>query len=80
MMNKNTFEQDWKVCFDSFKALSTVTQQVIRNGAVNSMIRRGCEEIGSSDQSHCIFSAWKCAGRDWNQVVINYFEEFAARC
>jgi hypothetical protein len=44
---------------------------IIRNLACNRMIQRGCEEIGSSDINHTVYSMW-C---EWERTKSQYPSE-----
>jgi hypothetical protein len=49
----------WKKAMDWWE--NSPHRQIIRNLACNRMIKRGCEEIGSSDINHTVYSMW----REW---------------
>ena len=71
MNNNNAFETSWKQCFSEYKLLSQALQQILRSCSVQHLIDRGCEEVGSSDVSHELFSMWNCSEKNWEKVVIN---------
>ena len=70
---KNTFEQDWKEAFDSYKNLPEESRMMLRGGAADALIERGAEEVGSSDVNHELFSEWKINDRSWDKVLKYYY-------
>ena len=79
-MNNDTHYAEWNEAFQSFKLLGKYIQSILRNCAVQHMIERGCEEVGSSDTTHELFSMYRIGRKSWQQVVINEFEDFARKC
>ena len=75
-MNNITNDQ-WDICFEAFHKLEPETRNILRNCAVNHLIADGCEEVGSSDTNHELFSMWKISGRNWMQALQDEFEAFA---
>lgn len=76
-MNNETHYAEWNEAFHSFKLLSKDIQSILRNCAVQHMIERGCEEVGSSDVNHELFSMYRTGRKSWQQVVIDELEDFA---
>lgn len=77
MKANHTDHYQWDLCFDAFHALEPETRNILRNCAVNHLIADGCEEVGSSDTNHELFSMWKISGRNWMQALQDEFEAFA---
>lgn len=76
-MNNETHYAEWNEAFHSFKLLGKDIQSILRNCAVQHMIERGCEEVGSSDVNHELFSMYRTGRKSWQQVVIDELEDFA---
>lgn len=68
-------ELPWDLFRHSWGELGVITQICLRRAAVNALIARGAEEVGSSDISHELFSRYRRHGGDWNQVVSEYADE-----
>jgi hypothetical protein len=72
MMNNNmTHEQVWNECFTQFKKLDGLTQQILRRSAVQHLVDRGFEEVGSSDTNHSLFGMWEAANGDWQKAIMH---------
>jgi alpha-ketoglutarate-dependent taurine dioxygenase len=69
----------WNECFASFRLLSNEVQQLLRRCAVNHLVEKGAEEVGSSDTSHELFYLWKINQRSWESVVMDEFRNFCDR-
>lgn len=69
----NTFEQDWKEAFETYKNLPQGTKMMLRRGAADALIGRGAEEVGSSDTNYELFSEWKINNRSWDKVHDYYY-------
>lgn len=79
MKNEGTeYFADWNQCFHSFNLLSPNVQNILRNSAAARLIRDGAEGVGSSDRNYMILAMWKEGQRDWNNVMLNAFEDFLA--
>ena len=76
-MNNDTHYAEWNEAFHSFKLLGKDIQGILRNCAVQHMIESGCEEAGSSDINHELFSMYRIGRKSWQQVVIDELEDFA---
>ena len=66
----------WEICFEEFRKLEPETQHILRRCAADHLIADGCEEVGSSDTNHELFSMWKIAQRNWMQALQDEFEAF----
>lgn len=56
-MTQKQRDQRWKKAMDWWT--NSPLSQTIRDVACNRMIRRGCEEIGSSDMNYAVYSLWE---------------------
>jgi hypothetical protein len=72
-MNNN----NWKVCFEQFHAMSDLAQHALRRCAADHLVARGFEEVGSSDVSHELFAMWRYADNNWNKAFIIEVNAFA---
>ena len=61
-----TTKARWKKAMDWWKNSSDSI--LIRKAACDKMIQRGCEEIGSSDVNHEVYSMWQ----DWERSKDQY--------
>lgn len=66
-MNHNEI---WDECFSQFNLLGGLTQGMLRKWAADFLLRRGFEEIGSSDINHSLFGMWEAAGGDWQKAIL----------
>lgn len=78
MENQDQVFASWNEAMHSFKLLSPSMQQILRRCATERLVDSGCEEVGSSDCNAELVAMWRIGGRNWNQVVLNEFEAFAA--
>lgn len=65
-MNNET----WNECFSQFNLLGSLTQNLLRKWAADFLVRRGFEEIGSSDINHSLFGMWEAAGGNWQKAIL----------
>ena len=77
MNNNNTFNQDWEQCFSQYRVLSSAYQQILRSIATKQLIDSKFEEIGSSDINFTLFNLWKSGNKNWNDSLMNAFNEFS---
>lgn len=65
----------WETAFAKFRNLSPDIQAGLRSYAVDSLLRSGFAEIGSSDISHNLFAEYRRANGDWMAVVVAFVNE-----
>lgn len=65
----------WETAFAKFRSLSPDIQAGLRSYAVDSLVRAGFEEVGSSDISHNLFAEYRRANGDWMAVVVAFVNE-----
>lgn len=65
----------WETAFAKFRELAPFTQQCLRRAAAARLVECGADEVGSSDVSHCLFSAFRRCGGDWTAVILDFVNE-----
>lgn len=66
---------EWDEAFKAFNDLPKDIKLALRRNCADLMEQEGCEEIGSSDINHKLFSLYKMNNKSW-QAVIAFFLDY----
>jgi hypothetical protein len=65
----------WEEAFGAFNKLPHEIKRALRSNCASLMEEEGCNEIGSSDINHKLFSLYKQNNNSW-QAVIAFFLDY----
>lgn len=68
-MNDTKMEK-WNECFSQFRLLGSMTQQIMRRSSFDRLLKKGAEEVGSSDINYELFSMWEQSNGDWLKAML----------
>ena len=71
----HSYVDNWSEAFNQYNELDLVIKQALRSAAARALVAGGCEEVGSSDINHRLYSEWKINNKDWYNVVTSFVEQ-----